>query len=182
MFDLAPVSLWLEDYSALKAQFAQWRADGVSNLRAYFAADPARVKECSACLRVLKVNRKTLTLFGANDVHDLVANLGSVFRDDMLTTHIEELVQLWEGKSTFSSNTVNYTLSGQRLDIQLHGQVLPGYEENWDRVLVSIEDVTERENARRRLSVSEGYALGLFAHSPVSLWVEDFQPGQEAAG
>lgn len=34
MFDLAPVSLWLEDYSALKALFAQWRSDGVTNLRA----------------------------------------------------------------------------------------------------------------------------------------------------
>lgn len=174
MFDLAPVSLWLEDYSALKALFAQWRADGVTNLRAYFAADPERVKECSACIRVLKVNRKTLVLFGARDFDHLTTSLGSVFRDDMLATHTEELVQLWDGKSTFSSNTVNYTLSGQRLDIQLHGQVLPGYEENWERVLVSIEDVTERENARRRLSVSESYALGLFAHSPVSLWVEDF--------
>ena len=25
MFELAPVSLWLEDYSALKALFEQWR-------------------------------------------------------------------------------------------------------------------------------------------------------------
>ena len=174
MFDIAPVSLWLEDYSDLKALFDRWRADGVTDLRAYFAADLARVKQCSACLRVLKVNRKTLTLFGATDLDHLVANLGSVFRDDMLTTHINELVQLWDGKNAFSSNTVNYTLSGQRLDIQLHGQVLPGHEERWDRVLVSIEDVTERENARRKLIVSESYALGLFAHSPVSLWVEDF--------
>ncbi len=174
MFDLAPVSLWLEDYSALKALFAEWRTEGITDLRAHFAADLARVKECSACIRVLKVNRKTLTLFGARDLDHLVANLGSVFRDDMLTTHIEELVQLWDGKNAFSGNTVNYSLSGRRLDIQLNGQVLPGHEENWDRVLVSIEDVTERENARRKLSLSENYALGLFAHSPVSLWVEDF--------
>ncbi len=92
----------------------------------------------------------------------------------MLATHVEELVQLWEGKPSFDSHTVNYTLSGKRLDIQLHGRVLPGYEENWQRVLVAIEDVTERENARRKMTASENYALGLFAHSPVSLWVEDF--------
>jgi diguanylate cyclase (GGDEF)-like protein/PAS domain S-box-containing protein len=40
--------------------------------------------------------------------------------------------------------------------------------------MISIEDVTERESARRRLVDSENYAFGLFAHSPVSLWVEDF--------
>jgi diguanylate cyclase (GGDEF)-like protein len=174
MFDLAPVSLWLEDYSELKARFDGWRAQGITDLRAHFAADPARVRECSACIRLIKVNRKTLTLFEAKDTADLVANLDRVFRDDMLATHVEELVQLWEGKPSFESHTVNYTLSGKRIDIQLHGRVLPGYEDNWQRVLVAIEDVTERENARRKMTASENYALGLFAHSPVSLWVEDF--------
>ena len=69
---------------------------------------------------------------------------------------------------------MNYTLSGRRLDIQLKGSVLPGHEDRWDRVLIAIEDVTEREAARRQLSTSETYARGLFEHSPVSLWVEDF--------
>jgi diguanylate cyclase (GGDEF)-like protein/PAS domain S-box-containing protein len=92
----------------------------------------------------------------------------------MLKSHIEELVQLWEGRTEFFSHTVNYTLSGKRLDIQLKGTVLPGYEDSWERILIAIEDVTERETARRRLSMSEDYARGLFEHSPVSLWVEDF--------
>ncbi len=174
MFELAPVSLWLEDYSALKALFAAWRDQGVSDLRAHFAADPARVWQCSACIRLLKVNARTLSLLEARDAEHLMANLGLVLRDDMLASHVEELVQLWEGRSQFRSVTVNYTLSGKRLDIQLHGRILPGYEENWERVLVAIEDVTERENARRKASASENHAFGLFAHSPVSLWVEDF--------
>ena len=87
---------------------------------------------------------------------------------------VDELVQLWDGGRSFSSNTVNYTLSGRRLDIQLKGAILPGHEEKWDRVLVAIEDVTEREDARRDLVDSKNYAWGLFAHSPVSIWVEDF--------
>ena len=174
MFELAPVSLWLEDYSALKALFAQWRADGVADLRAHLAADPARVKQCSACIRLIKVNRKTLSLYQADDVDQLVANLDTVLRDDMLAAHVDELVQLWEGKPWFESHTVNYTLTGRRLDIQLHGRILPGHEETWDRVLIAIDDVTEREDARRKMAASENYALGLFAHSPVSLWVEDF--------
>ena len=174
MFDLAPVSLWLEDYSGLKTLFDQWRAAGVTDLRAHFAADPERVKSCSSLMRLSKVNRKTLSLFGADDLPHLVENLGRVFRDDMLTTHIDELVQLWDGKTSFFSNTVNYSLSGQRLDIQLNGSILPGYEDSWECVLIAIEDVTERENARRKRIASEDYARGLFAHSPVSLWVEDF--------
>ncbi|MBV9702520.1 MAG: sensor domain-containing diguanylate cyclase [Methylobacteriaceae bacterium] len=174
MFDLAPVSLWLEDYSGVKALFDEWRGAGATSLRDHLHGHPERVKACSERIRVIKVNRKTLSLFEAGDLDELVAGLGNIFRDDMFRSHVEELTQLWDGDAEFFSNTVNYTLSGRRLDIQLKGSILPGYEESWARVLVAIEDVSERENARRQLAVSEEYARGLFEHSPVSLWVEDF--------
>ncbi|WP_018183244.1 sensor domain-containing diguanylate cyclase [Kaistia granuli] len=174
IFDIAPVSLWEEDYSGLKALFDSWRAAGVVDLEAYLREDPARAAACSSQIRVLRVNRKTLSLLEADDLHHLVANLDRVFRDDMLHAHIGELVQLWNGEMTFSSLTANYTLSGRRLDVLLKGTIVPGYEANWQRVLVTIEDVTERETARRSLVRSEEYARGLFHHSPVSLWVEDF--------
>jgi diguanylate cyclase (GGDEF)-like protein len=174
MFELAPVSLWIEDYSEVKALLEQWRTAGVSDIRAFLAAKYDRVQQCSERIRILKVNRKTLSLFGARDLAHLKANLGQVLRDDAFKSHVDELAQLWEGQSSFSSHTVNYTIAGERLDIQLHSTVLPGHEQSWDRVMIVIEDVTGRENARRRLVDSENYACGLFAHSPVSLWVEDF--------
>ncbi|WP_436409592.1 diguanylate cyclase domain-containing protein [Kaistia defluvii] len=174
MFDIAPVSLWEEDYSGLKALFVEWREAGVTDLSAYLRDDLSRVKTCSSRLRVLRVNRKTLSLFEADSLGHLVDNLDRVFRDDMLHAHIDELVQLWNGQTEFTSHTVNYTLGGRRLDIQLKGTLVPGFETSWERVLVAIEDVTERETARRGLATSEEYARGLFHHSPVSLWVEDF--------
>ena len=174
VFNLAPVALWLEDYSGVKALFDVWRRAGVTSLRDHLTGRPELVKECASRIRVLRVNNKTLNLFAARDLDHLVSNIDRVFRDDMLTTHIEELVQLWEGKTEFSSNAVNYTLAGERLDIQLKATILPGYEDSWACVLLATEDVTDREEARRMLIGSENYARGLFAHSPVSLWVEDF--------
>jgi hypothetical protein len=47
MFDLAPVSLWLEDYSGIQALFAEWREQGVSDLCAFLEAVIGRVKACS---------------------------------------------------------------------------------------------------------------------------------------
>jgi hypothetical protein len=162
MFDVAPVSVWLEDYSGVKRLFDEWRRAGVGDLRAHHAADPRRVKACSEGIRVLKVNRRTLALFEAADLAHLTANLGRVFRDDMLQTHVEELAQLWDGRPEFANQAVNYSLAGRRLDIQLQGRILPGYEDGWERVLIVVEDVTERETARRQLAVSEEYARGLF--------------------
>ncbi|CAG4895220.1 hypothetical protein R69919_01978 [Paraburkholderia gardini] len=188
MFELAPVSLWLEDFSDVQALFDGWKAEGITDLRAYFAEDIARVAQCSSCIRVIKVNRRTLAQFEAADLGVLTDNLASVFRDDMLKTHIEELCQLWDGQTHFVSKTVNYTLGGRRLDVLVKGNVLPGHEARLDRVLVAVEDITELEGARRRIADGELYARGLFEHSPVSLWVEDFSAvkrlidGARAAG
>ena len=174
MFELAPVSLWLEDFSGVRALFDAWRADGVTDLRAHFKQDPARVAQCAQSIRVIKVNQKTLAQFEAADFAALNGNLGAVFRDDMLKTHLEELCQLWAGQTSFTSQTVNYTLGGRRLDVLLKGAVLPGHEARWDRVLISTEDITELEGARHRITTAEQYTRGLFENSPVSLWVEDF--------
>ncbi|HEY1998388.1 sensor domain-containing diguanylate cyclase [Paraburkholderia sp.] len=174
MFELAPVSLWLEDFSGVRALFDAWRAEGVTDLRAHFAEHPQRVAQCAHSIRVIKVNQKTLTLFEAADFDALTTSLSTVFRDDMLKTHLEELCQLWAGQTHFMSQTVNYTLGGRRLDVLLKGVVLPGHEGRWDRVLVSLENITELEAARHRTTLAEEYARGLFENSPVSLWVEDF--------
>lgn len=174
MFELAPVSLWLEDYSALKQLFDRWRAEGVADIRDHLTQDMARLRECSAALKVLKVNQRTLDLFAAASQHELEANLGKVFRDDMHDAVADELVQLWSGQLEFSNQTVNYALDGRRLDVQIHGRILPGYEDTWSRVLVSLEDVTAQVRGGNELRRSERYARDLFEHSPVSLWVEDF--------
>ncbi len=174
MFHLAPVSLWLEDFSGVRALFEDWRRQGVTDVRSFLLEDPERVRDCSSRISVVKVNRATLTLFEADSLEELVDDLGHVFRDEMLENHVEELAQLWDGATDFQSQTVNYTLSGRRLDVLLRGSILPGYLDDWGRVLLAVEDISERETARRGLAVSEEYARGLFQHSPVSLWVEDF--------
>lgn len=182
LFDISPTSMWLEDYSELKSLFDQWRADGVEDLRRHLQADPQRISQCSASIRLLRVNARTLSLYGAKGFHELSGQLETVFRDDMHTAHIEELEQLWSGSGRFQSQTVNYTLDGRRLDLLLKGVVLPGHERSWDRVLVVIEDITELESARRQLAASEQYARGLFEHAPVSLWVADYSAVRKLLG
>lgn len=174
MFDLAPVSLWLEDYSGLKRLFEQWREEGVSNLADHLAQDPARLDRCTQEYKILRVNQHTLDLFGASSLQELQSRLSEVFRGDIHQRVTSELCQLWDGHLSFSNQTFNYTLSGQRLEVRLRARILQGHEDTWDRVLVTLEDVTQQEEAHQQLAQREQYARNLFELSPVSLWVEDF--------
>lgn len=174
IFDLAPIPMWLEDYSGIKIQFDEWRDQGIQDLRTFLREDLERVRQCAHKIKLIRVNQKTLQLFEAASFEQLCDDLAVIFQQDMLDSHLNELVDLWEGKTLFSSMAVNYTLSGRRLDIQLHGTILPGYEDSFARVLVTTEDVTQVHHARRLEEKNRRLAESRFHYSPASLWVEDF--------
>ncbi len=174
LFDSAPISLWLEDYSLLKNLFDQWRAEGVTDLEAHLRADPGRVEACAACYRVLRVNRQTLTVFAARSQQELISRLGEVLRGDTFTRMLPELLAFWQGHLQYSGVTVNYALDGRRMDVRISIRVLEGHEDTWSRAMVAIEDITEHTLAQGLLETSERHARNLFEFSPVSLWVEDF--------
>jgi diguanylate cyclase (GGDEF)-like protein len=174
IFDLAPVSLWLRDYSGILPLFAIWRAEGVRSLADHFAADRRHILECVARVRVVKVNRFTVDLFDARSEADLTGSLLPLVALESLDTVAIGFLRFWDGHKNFTCQTVKRSLSGRHLDVIVTGTVLPGSERSLHRVLVAVQDITWKEAAYRRVAAAESYARSLFEHSPVSLWVEDF--------
>lgn len=174
IFHISPIPLWLEDFSEIKKQLDQWREQGVQDLRQYLMDDAQKVEESASKIKILQVNARALELYEAEHLAHLCENLAQIFQQDMLQTHIEELVQLWEGKTHFINTSVNYTISGKRLDIQLRCTILPEHEHDWSKVLISTENITPYQNARRQEEKNRQIAEARFNYSPTSLWVEDF--------
>ena len=173
-FELSPIAMWLEDYSDIKKQFNIWREQGVQDLFSFLQEDESRILECARKIKLLKVNSKTLELYQAKDFEHLSQNLSLVFKGDMTKSHIKELMALWNGETHFSNSAVNYTLTGERLDIQLKGIVLPGHEHDLSLLLITTEDITPYTEACRLEEKSRHLAEARFMYSPTSLWVEDF--------
>lgn len=145
MFEYAPISLWEEDFSGIKKAFGYLRAQGVELLDSYLDSHPEYIDECMSKIVVRRVNQKTLDLFKAQSEAELLANLSRVFRDEMRHHFRDELLALWEGKTYWAGEGVNYTLKGEPLDIRLHWSIPPHAVDTWDPVLVTLEDITQRK-------------------------------------
>jgi diguanylate cyclase (GGDEF)-like protein/PAS domain S-box-containing protein len=167
LFEYAPISLWEEDFSGIKKFLDELRRQGVADLEQYLDEHPAVIDESLRLIHVTHVNRETLNMFGAQSEQELLANLGSVFRDEMRAHWRSELVALWNGEKNWSGEGINYRLDGEALDIRLHWRILPECESNWECVLVSIENITALKKAQYRFH-------NLFEHAPISLWEEDY--------
>ena len=167
LFEYAPLSLWEEDYSGIQRLFDGLRQKGIASLDDYLQAHPDFADACMRQMKLVSVNQQTLKMLKAASQEQLAARLDQVFRDGMRPHFRAELLALWAGELLWSGEGINYALDGQPLDILLHWRILPGYEQSWERVLVTIEDITARKQAERRLQ-------NLFEASPISLWEEDY--------
>ena len=151
LFTYAPISLWEEDYTEIKQEFDRLRAAGVTDLRAHLAANPEAVERFLRMIRILAVNQKTLDLFGARDMDTLLANLDKVLRDDTKVHFTNELVDMWDGKRFYDRETVNFSLTGEPVYVQLAWTLMPGSEDDFSWVLVALQDITARKKAEEYL-------------------------------
>lgn len=174
LFEYAPISLWEQDFSAIKTFFDDLRRQGVDDLDRYINEHPEQIEACMGRIQLVNANYQTLAMYGVQDQEELAANLNRLFRDEMRVHFRDELMALWDGRLTWSGEGVNYNLTGQPIDILLSWRILPGSESTWKQALVSIEDITRRKQAERELKVSENHLRGLFENSPISLWEEDY--------
>jgi diguanylate cyclase (GGDEF)-like protein len=143
--------LWVEDFSAVKALIDEVRGQGITNFRTFTDVHPEFVERCMAEIRVIDVNRQTLAMFRAPDKATLLKRLPDVFRDEMRRPFTEQLIELWEGQLFQQRETVNYALDGELLHVHLQFAVLPGHEDDWSLVQVSLTDITARKKAESYL-------------------------------
>ncbi|MFH6786872.1 MULTISPECIES: GGDEF domain-containing protein [Methylobacterium] len=149
LFDLAPTSLWLQDLGALKAHLDAAREAGMTDLRGWLR-DPGHLLACQRLIRILRVNRHTLATYEARDEAELFAHIPAIFNDPEAVALVEVLCRLWAGATQARLVTQNRTVGGRVIDVSYAGQLLPGHEAGWGRFLISIEDITPREEQRRR--------------------------------
>jgi PAS domain S-box-containing protein len=155
LFDDSPISLWVEDFSAVKERLDDLRADGVEDFDAYFSQHPEVVKECAALVKVLDVNKATLDLHGVVSKEDLLNNLTTIFPEQVIEYFRKELVLVASGVTHFELETMDQTLGGKMKTVNLNWAVIPGHESDLSKVIVSLIDITERKQTEIALYESE---------------------------
>ena len=154
-FNFAPIPLWLEDFSGVMHHLGELRKTGITDFESYLRVNDDAVLHCLSLVKVLDVNDEAVRLYRAKDKHELIENLGKVFTHESLIGFRRALVALAEGMSGIAIETVNKTLGGQILDIELKFSVVPQTEKDFSRVIVSVIDMTARKAAEEALRESE---------------------------
>lgn len=93
LFEESPISLWEEDFSAVKVYLDGLRSQGITDFEAYFEQHPAELGRCAQMVRVIDVNQATLKLCKVSDKKEL-HDLGQVFSANELNFFKAELMAI----------------------------------------------------------------------------------------
>lgn len=152
IFEQSRVALWERNYSEVRTLLMELRATGVTDLRAYARSNPDFVTHCIARIHTVAANSAALELLGSVGAinHSVAQDTG---------TFIELMAAIFETQGHFEGNATIVTGDGTtRLVLITVG--FPEDIANFNRVIVGMFDITEREMMQKALFEAQA-ELGL---------------------
>jgi PAS domain S-box-containing protein len=148
IFDAAPVSIWEEDPSEVRAAVEELRAGGVTDFAAYFDEHPEFVRAAAAMVKIVDVNKATLAMTGVPEKGMLFGGLDRIYSPESHDVLKGELVAIAEGHPYFESESINRNLQGERMETHV-SLAIPPADSDFKNLLVCISDISERKRAER---------------------------------
>ncbi len=161
IFQYSPISIWEEDFSNVYEEIQRLRGKGVEDFVHYFENNPEEVPRFASLIRIVDVNATSLNFFGAESKDEILSDLLAYFDEDSLSVFREELVALARGDSVFECEIPILHPSRGKIMLQLSLHIVPGFEEDWSRVLVSFFDISERKQAEEALARQLRFEQGI---------------------
>ena len=143
MFNYVPIMLFEEDFSEVKAYLDSLKNQGIMDLDAYLSENPQILRECARRVKIIAVNQAVVdtTQFSAEEIMTV---LDRFLTEDEHAVFRREIVALANGYTHFEAESTLVQEDGNKIHTYLRLAIVPGYEESWSRVLLSIEDITTR--------------------------------------
>ncbi len=175
LFERSPISQWEEDFSEAINYLNSLKKDGISDFSEYFESNPEEVKKIARMVKLVDMNKKTLDLYCAKDKNELSLNLDKILGEESYNTFKNMILALFKGEMVFESENVNYTLTGEKIYVLMKAAIIPGYEKDLSRILVSIINITDVKMTEKALRESERKYKVFFSSIPVGIGIATFK-------
>jgi C4-dicarboxylate-specific signal transduction histidine kinase len=153
IFEQSRFSLWEQDFSRVKQMLSDLRARGVTDLAAYVRTDGEFPGRCADLIATLDVNEATVELLGATSRADVVGSMRRFLPADNPGL-MNVLAAIFEGRDRVEGKGRMIAADGRELTV-LFGMTFPDDDRDFNRVVVALVDVTQRELTQQALHAAQ---------------------------
>ena len=153
LFESAPMSIWEEDFSGVKAYLDQRKKDGIQNFEQYFDQNPEELIECIKRVKITNINQRAVELHRAESKRSLLStNLYRIFTDDSVNTFKKVLLAFINGETVFQGEGLVKRLDGTEFYQSVYCRLLEKNQSNWEQVIIATEEITEIKKTQEKLT------------------------------
>ena len=151
LFDNSLMPLWEEDFSGVKKYLIELDLMNKSPeyVYSFFNENPDEFYKCISLVKIIDVNYECLKLHKVKDKVTLMENLTQLIDSGSFDEVKKQLVAISQNAKQFSIDSRIKNMLGEYRDINLRWSVIQGYEESYERVILSTEDITERKASEK---------------------------------
>ncbi len=160
-----PLPLLQEDLSEVKFRIQKIEDQGIMDFEEYFCENPLELEGCCKNMRIVDCNQAALHFFGASDIQELEEMQIYIQNSALMNTKLKLLLAFKDQERKFEEEVVFESKNGVKREALLRSVILPGKEDSWDTVLITIIDLSERVKQEKRIKVLSQ----AIRHSPASV-------------
>jgi len=146
-FESSPVCLWECDFSLLKVYLNSLRPSVEDNLEYYLNDHPEEVQYCFDLIKVQEANHTTLSTYGVDNQKEFSAWINGACQIESNDYSIQLLLAIDRNKLSFKAEGIQYRKNMDPMNITLKWNVVPGYEDLYKKVIISVTDISEQKKA-----------------------------------
>ncbi|WP_291116660.1 PAS domain S-box protein [Flavobacterium sp. UBA6135] len=157
LFNDSPIPMWEEDFSEIKAYLNSLNLSekNENELTEYLNHNPAVIENCIEKIKVIEVNTACVKLHEAENKKHLIQNLKNLFPSEAYETFKNQICSILLNKKHFKEETFTLTINGQLKHINFQWKVMTEFENNYERVIITTEDITERKHQEQLVKISQ---------------------------
>jgi PAS domain S-box-containing protein len=166
LFEDSPVAMWEEDFSEVKKILDRLKQAGITDFRSHFYEYPEVISECQQAIKELDVNQAALKMVHASSKDELINNITIIYANQPSEEFIEILTRLSRGYIHWDIEVTNQTLDKKPIILKINWSVVPGYEKDFSKVIITKIDITEKKRTEELIRQSEEKFRKVFQTSP----------------
>jgi len=182
LFENSPISIWEEDFSDVKLLLDKLRKSGVIDLENYISQNPWFVSNSIQQVKIIDVNRASLQLHKVADKAHLREILNGYITEASYKAFTNQLLAIWNSALHVRDETSVRDKDGEIKETVMSWSVVPGYEFDYSRILISFVDITDLKRVSRALHESQRTYKSLYKmfrliadNTHDMLWAKDLE-------
>ena len=153
IMDYSPIAILQQDYTVLKKYLNKMVKERELDLN-LLTKNKDELRKCLSMVKLLDMNKAAKEILNATSVKEIEKNRAKIYTADTMKNFAQGLVKLTKEENYYQFETTINNLKGEPKHCIVRLATIPGHEDKFDLVIMSLLDITLRLKAEEQLKES----------------------------